>query len=264
MGYSPNIFLLMPKVIWDADALAYIAAAGITNTTEKLAANYLFTQLKVQGIYSKLLAFYPILGGTSVTQKYNGKNPLDTNGAFRLTYVGGVTHSSTGIIFNGSTGYARTYFTPSTNWSGNNDMSIGGNFNYVAAAGDFYFGSNTSASGYTLIQVAGGASLNIDTNCLSGNVDSLSVTSLSGLKVISRGNSTDILILNESAVTNPAQPSTSQSIREMYIGCRNNNGTAAGFLQGTCKSFYIGDYLDSTELAALDTIDTNFQTMVGR
>lgn len=54
MGYSPNIFLLMPKTIWDVDALAFIsnheANTGVSmGSTQKLAINNLYKRLKGNG-----------------------------------------------------------------------------------------------------------------------------------------------------------------------------------------------------------------------
>ena len=99
----------------DTDAHAFITAAGITDNTQINAINTLVTDLKSAGIWSKMKALYPFVGGTPTTHKWNLKDPRDLNDAFRLTFSGGWTHSSTGALPNGTTGYAETYFNPSTN-----------------------------------------------------------------------------------------------------------------------------------------------------
>ena len=48
MGYNSNIFLLMPK--YDADALAFINATGLTDATQRNAINYLVINLKSIGV----------------------------------------------------------------------------------------------------------------------------------------------------------------------------------------------------------------------
>ena len=58
----------------DADALAFITAANITDTTQKSAINTLVTQLKTYGIWSKLKAVYPFIGGTAEQHRWNLKN----------------------------------------------------------------------------------------------------------------------------------------------------------------------------------------------
>ena len=98
----------------DSSAIAFIAAAGITDVTQKNAINTLITDLKSAGIWTKMKALYPFVGGSATTHKWNLKDPRDTNDAYRLTFSGGWTHSSTGALPNGTTGYAETYFMPTT------------------------------------------------------------------------------------------------------------------------------------------------------
>jgi len=93
----------------DADAYAFLTAASITNTTQVDAINNLVINLKAAGIWTKMKAIYPFVGGTATTHKWNLKNPLDSDAAFRLVFFGGMTHSSNGILFGGVNGYADTW-----------------------------------------------------------------------------------------------------------------------------------------------------------
>ena len=96
------------------DAQAFITAAGITDSTQQSAITTLVSQLKGYGIWTKMKALYPFVGGTASTHKWNLKDPRDLDAAFRLTFNGGWTHSSTGAKPNGSTGWVTTYFNPIT------------------------------------------------------------------------------------------------------------------------------------------------------
>jgi hypothetical protein len=98
----------------DADALAFLAAAGITDATITSAICTLVTTMKADGTWAKCSAIYPMVGGTATTHKFNLKNPLDTNAALRLSFVGGWTHSANGALPNGTNAYADTFLTPST------------------------------------------------------------------------------------------------------------------------------------------------------
>jgi len=118
----------------DADAQAFIDAAGITDATQQSAINTLVTDLKGYGIWSKMKAIYPFVGGTSSTHKWNLKDPRDLDAAFRLVFNGGWTHSSTGALPNGTNGWANTFITPNSVFSSNN------------AHGSFYSRSNTAQS----------------------------------------------------------------------------------------------------------------------
>ena len=68
----------------DLDVQAFLAATGIADATTIDALCALVTSLKADGIWSKLDAIYPVVGSTAATKKYNLKNPLDTDAAFRL------------------------------------------------------------------------------------------------------------------------------------------------------------------------------------
>ena len=96
-------------VLYDADALAFMTAASITDNTQKTAVNTLVTDLKTYNIWTKMKAIYPFVGGSATSHKWNLKDPRDLDVAFRLTFNGGWTHSATGALPNGTTGYADTY-----------------------------------------------------------------------------------------------------------------------------------------------------------
>ena len=104
-------------IVYDTDALAFITAASITDNTQKTAVNTLVTDLKGYNIWSKMKAIYPFVGGTASQHKFNLKDPRDLDAAFRLTFNGGWTHSSSGALPNGTTGWATTYFNPTTQLS---------------------------------------------------------------------------------------------------------------------------------------------------
>jgi hypothetical protein len=109
---TSNAFSFTSIVIQgDPDADAFIIAAGITDPTITSAINTLVLNFKTYGLWSKMSAIYPLVGGTATTHKWNLKNPLDTNAAYRLVFNGGVTHDSNGITGNGTNAYANTFLT---------------------------------------------------------------------------------------------------------------------------------------------------------
>lgn len=98
----------------DRDALAFLEAAQIYNTNQQRAIVNLVRSLKRVGLWSKMKAIYPFVGGTASTHKFNLKDPRDVDAAFRLTFTGGWTHSSTGALPNGSNAYADTFINAQT------------------------------------------------------------------------------------------------------------------------------------------------------
>ena len=98
----------------DSDAQAFITAAAITDSTQQSAIITLVTQLKTYGIWSKMKALYPFVGGTAAQHKFNLKDPRDLDGAYRIIFNGGMTHSALGIVSNYTTSFADTRLIPST------------------------------------------------------------------------------------------------------------------------------------------------------
>jgi len=105
-------------VIKDPDVLAYMTATGL-NASYEPALSVLVTGLKAKGLWSKMVAIYPFIGGTAALHKWNLKDPRDLDAAYRLTYVGPVgIHSNAlgyqpnaeGQQLNG--GYADSHLTP--------------------------------------------------------------------------------------------------------------------------------------------------------
>lgn len=100
-----------PVTNLDLDATTFLTAASITDSTQSSAINTLVKDLKRFGLWNKIKAFYPFVGGTPESHKWNLKDPRDTNDAYRLTFSGGWTHSSTGVKCNGSNTSADTFLS---------------------------------------------------------------------------------------------------------------------------------------------------------
>ena len=105
----------------------FITETGISDVTIINALTAFEASLTSAGIIdyafpasNKIRALYVIVGGTAALHKYNFLDPRDLDAAFRLTFFGGMSHSSTGMVGNGTTGYANTHLTPST-WLSQND-----------------------------------------------------------------------------------------------------------------------------------------------
>jgi len=107
-------FGLPPSVLFpgssDPDAFRFIEVAGLTDQTQITAINNLVVGLKGYGLWDKMVAIYPFVGGTAFSHKWNLKNSADTDAAYRITWTGAIQHDSTGIEFLG--GYGDTKFAP--------------------------------------------------------------------------------------------------------------------------------------------------------
>ena len=91
----------------DLDAFRFIELANITDPTQASAINTLVLNLKGTGLWTLLEAIYPLVGGNATAHSYNLKN----TSTYRVSWSGGITHTSLGIIGNGS-GFGNTTFVP--------------------------------------------------------------------------------------------------------------------------------------------------------
>ena len=262
-----NLISLMPKIsaVSDADAQAFIVAAGITDTTQKNAINQLVIDLKGFSIWAKFNCLYPFVGGTATTHKWNLKNPLDTDAAFRLTFSGGITHDSNGITGNGSNSYCNTHLNPSTVLSLNSShvayysRSNIQNGSLVFDEG-LYIGSNSS---YTLSfarntsNVAWSAFWG-DTNLTTG-----SVTDSRGLFVGTRQDSTNskLFFNNSLKGNNTVANATTRPNGNVYILTSNGLG---GFSSRNLAFYSRGEGLTDTDVANLTTAVATFETSLSR
>ncbi len=100
---SGNVTNSIPA--YDPAAQAFfdaVAGGGTTlNTTQKNAVNQLVLDAKSIGVWSKLIALYPIVGGTANAHSWNLKDTTK----YQITWTGSPTQSATGVLFNGSSQY---------------------------------------------------------------------------------------------------------------------------------------------------------------
>lgn len=105
----------------DADAEAFSNAAGLSSSTHKSAIDDLVVDLKAASLWVKLEVIYPFVGGSASTHKFNLKDPQDTDGAFRGTMNGTITHNSNGVTGNGTDGYIDTHYNQSVDGAEDNE-----------------------------------------------------------------------------------------------------------------------------------------------
>lgn len=246
---------------YEPESIAYFSAAGITDGTQRSAYDTMVKTLKSAGIYTKLYALYPFLGGTAASHKFNAINPLDTDGAFRLTFTGGVTHSSTGITFNGTTGYADTKFVPSTSGFTTTNGSFGIYIRTNVAGGyDFSASNGVGSSSQAVIARYTGDNFFVGYGTLSSvaNADSRGL-----FCCVRNGASNNEGFKNGTRVINAAAVQALQT-STMTIGADNRVGVYTEFSSRQYALAYIGQAMSTTEQADLYTAVQAFQTAIGR
>jgi len=244
---------------FDADAVAFITATGITNPTEQSAINSLVVDLKAASLWSNMNAIYPFVGGTATTHKYNLKNPLDTDAAGRIEFRGTPTHNSDGVVFNPGS-YGSTWCVPGTsalNRSYGEYIRLSANDGWSGSfIGDvFGFKLNTTPA-ITAVGV----------NNLTGFGAGLTY----GYVTTSIVNATEGYLFNNSTTlyTN-ASVASSPPMGVIYIGAMNtgtggNDGPWGEFSNRTLSFAHLGNGLSSAQHTTLVSIVQTYQTTLGR
>jgi hypothetical protein len=254
----------------DPDANAYLEAVvsaggtGITTTVSAATTN-MFISLKSAGLYTKLDALYPFLGGIAASAKFNAKNPVDTNAAFRITFFGGGTFSQEkGYIGNGINAYGDTNWVQSGQTTTGN-TSIGVFISVSGATEGWEIGSRETVTSTTWLALDASR-----INTLRGGIES-GLISFTGqtqsqainFNALSRANNSTILFVargsgvQSTAVTGLSrlQNISTTLLQAQGFGSFSTNGLGTAF---------IGDGLTNTELGNLRNIITTFNTTLGR
>lgn len=249
----------------DSDAQAFITAAAITDSTQQSAINTLVTDLKGYGIWTKMKALYPFVGGTASSHKFNLKDPRDLDAAYRLVFAGGWSHSSNGALPNGTNAYADTKLhalnvltnnnyslshysrTQSTSRQESDLVSIANTGSQVIALSQYY-------SGYGKFFLAGD---NVNNFVISNE------TNTKGLLIGSRtSNVSAKLYFNGALKTNLTITNTNTLPNANFRLSANPNNVEYSVRESAFAS--IGDGLTDTEAANFYTAVQAYQTTLNR
>jgi hypothetical protein len=269
-GIGVGSFVAAGGGVTDADAQAFITAAAITDSTQQSAIDTLVVDLKGYGVWTKMKAIYPFVGGTSSTHKWNLKDPRDLDAAFRLVFTGGWTHSSNGALPNGTNGYADTFLVPNTsltsssthlsyysrtNVTNNTGLEFGAWQTSYAYGIEFAIYRNVGNKTYAIINSGGGAT-----------ILATATTPTTGFYIINRAanNNAKIFKNNTTIATNTNSYTTTRTTSKLYLAASNDFGTAAAFANKQCAFASIGDGLTDTEAANFYTAVQAYQTTLSR
>ena len=262
---GPRLSTISGGVSYDANAQAFFTAAGITDTTQKSAVNTLVTDLKAANIWTKMKALYPFVGGTASQHKFNLKDPRDLDAAFRLVFNGGWTHSSTGALPNGTTGYADTKLVPSTNYPTVWDISVG-----------FYSRTNIAQTSSDITAYQNGSqTVGIQTRWTDNTIYSqlyrdaqpynivATNTDSSGLFILSRTSTSLLKQFRNATILGTSTSPIAGSIPTIPI-CLSNNGSNGSYSSREQALSFIGDGLSDAEVSNLYAAVQAYQTTLNR
>jgi hypothetical protein len=260
MSFIVNPYIYGSPLCADADANAFLIATGITDPTIASAICTLVTSMKANGTWAKMSAIYPFVGGTATTHKFNLKNPADTNAAFRLSFIGGWTHSANGALPNGTNAYAETFCLHTQINSAN--MSFYSRTNSTGLFNDIGNATATVPNSIILARYLDRfyGHLNQTADTFTTNTNSL------GFYLVSRTASNVIkLFKNASLVLNANPLSSSIPTNTITISAwKQTSFLISRYSNRQCAFATIGTGLtDAEALNLYNTIQT-FQTTLGR
>jgi hypothetical protein len=248
----------------DPDATAFLNVTGITDPTIKDAVNDLVIDLKSYGIWTKMKAIYPFVGGTATTHKFNLKDSRDLDASFRLAFSGGWTHSSNGALPNGTNGYANTFFVPSTNLViGSQHLSVYNRTNNTPSRADSRDIGTEASNQSSFI-----ATRRVDNLFISRMNSSNLVVSNSNASgyFISTRNVNTLKAFKNNSLLGSAGQDGNLPVLSIFLANNNILGVpyVAGYSNQQLAFATIGDGLTDTEASNLYTAVQNFQTTLGR
>jgi hypothetical protein len=250
------------------EANAYLTAVvdaggtGITSTVSA-ATRTLFTSLVSNGLWDKMVAFYPMLGGNSNGCKFNGRNPVDTDGGYRLVFNGGWTYNSSGATSNGTNAFANTFLTASTItpfnsqhlsiYLGNNSAPAGTGRTYAGVSTGYFFGVGQDGTPSWYYGVSD-----------AGNIFSSTPNTQGNITIAANSTIQSVLYKNGSSIRDVANGNNQSVAQSIYIGALNNNGTTQQYYANQYRFATIGYGLSAAQVSTLSTIINTFQTSLTR
>jgi hypothetical protein len=251
----------------DPDATAYlsavVSAGGTTDATIDSAIDTLFVDLKAAGVYSKMIAFYPIIGGIQASHAING----NLNATYDLTYSGTWTHNTNGQAVSSNSGqYALlNYIIPAGAGAGaaqNFSCGIYVNTNTDTFSGfemDMGVRDNAGAGNIDWRLIAGWSGTN-DSRFYAGDTNNEALQSPrggAGMYVGTRTVNATKLIFNGSTINSNTVVQNGSSQYSIALG-GEYNGTSNSFNSSKRQTFaFISEYLTDAEVSDLyDAVQT--------
>lgn len=243
-----------------------VAGGGAVFTlAERTYVNYIVTNFKAIGVWSKITALYGFVGGTAASHKWNWKDMRDLNAAYRLVFPNGMTHSANGIQGNGTNQYAETFLTPSTTLTNNNShISIYSNSNIV---GSGFLVDISAVDGTTryLELVFNRTTLSNYTGQYNTTVVGFN-TDGKGFTLGTRRSTNSLLFLNKQStlIGTTTETQTLPNSTTVNIGVRNSSGIRSLYSNRAYLFASIGSGLTDTEAIRMSNIVTFAQSILNR
>lgn len=246
-------------------AKTFFDVAGIVEPIQKLAIEQLIYNLSNFGLWDKIIALYPMVGGTALSHSFNLKNCIDNN----LTFLGGWTHSETGAKPNGINAYAETNLSRSSpffNFDGKPDnVHISYFLGTASGAGECVLGAYDGGFAPIWMLPDNGGNGNFANGSFDNFLLPLQSPNLA-LSSMIFGYTTMGFAMNNGVVTDMFRALGFGINNLTYLVGANNSGsgTQSRYTSARCQLASIGVGFTKDEALALHRITNDFQATLNR
>jgi hypothetical protein len=242
----------------DPDAFRFIQIAEIIDNIQIDAINNLVTGLKGSGLWGKMQAIYPFVGGTAFSHKWNLKNTT----LYTVDWFGAITHDSNGItLLNGGYG-----IIPSLNQNileqNNASISVYNKTTLLWNTTNRFFVGGSVTLGVALGYITNGGGYNQSTFFSAGVVYRDNNVGSPGYLIMTRTNSSNYVVYRNSTLLQTLnETSTTPPSSLFQIG---RNGTTGNVTTQTSALISVGQGLSQSEVTTLTNLVQAYQTTLGR
>lgn len=248
---------------YDADALRFFAAAGITNGVQKNAVNAMVRALKNASLWTTFFALYPFVGGSATAHAQNLASAL-----YPITWTNAPTQDANGVTGNGTTQYGTCIGLTGTIIGALHGLTVyvrtpssggGGNQPYCGC-------SDATAVYYDVNYVS-----SVQNSWRSGNVATgvilETAAARTGCISSSRVSTTDFRAFDDGAQvgsTNTTSDTGTPPTVDLGVLMRNDNGTPTTLSNGNIALLAAHAGLTAAQIATFHSIIEAYQDMLGR
>ena len=254
----------------DADAAAFIDAAGISGSNAT-AIEGLVSDLKDAGLWAKLDVVYPMIGASYSTMKWNLKNPIDSDAAFRFSEGGSPTYSAAdGVLTNGTNSYINTHYNLSTDATFNDTHMSIWEENCIAWSGTTIpYGAFNETTGVGIFLTPKIASAGLARVRMYVNAADEAFNEGSGFWLGTNNGTTTSFYKNGGLEASVGETNSGTTLpnSDVWAGGLNSTNYPGNFRYGAplkLRWLSLGLHLDSTEQSDLYTAVSTYQTAIGR
>jgi len=260
---------------FDADADAFFfrvtSAGGTLSTTEQLSIDTLVRQMKLDGIWTKMKAIYPMVGGGTGTtaQRQAACSQNLKSSSFTGSFSAGWTFASTGVRPNGTSAYMNTGLNPVAQSLTSADSHLSYYCRTAATTSDPAEIANfTNQSEAFALQSKSSGSLNRYFYTVASAARSVVASAPIGLIAGSStgGNTRRDVYRNGVSVANDTTTDTAiLGNYNLYLGAGNiGNISVTSYTNAQCAFASIGQGLSATNMSNLYTVVQAFNTTLSR